>query len=321
VLSNTVKPVLFSPENVVEVEALIEMLKVVMESDRIDRKPAGICQFSPSSPLFWNEGTIKGFIRIVEEGFPCTILPGPLAGATSPYTLSSNLVQRNCEVLSGVAIAYLVKEGTPLLNYNGGGQFDMMSITGVLGTPEVNLIAIAGTQLADYYGIPTHACVPCSDSHCMDMQLGIENMLLTLTGMASGTDLLVNAGMYATGETASFEQLVMDDEIFRIARRLVKGFEVNKETMCLDAIKSVGPEGNFLTDEMTLKNLRSGEWSGSDIFTREKYESWMRKGGKTVIEKAADKVECVNKLEDVPLESGKRKLLDEIIVDFEKRHS
>jgi trimethylamine--corrinoid protein Co-methyltransferase len=319
VISNTVKPVLFSPENAAEVEALIEMIKAIMGSERIDKDPVGICQFSPSSPLFWNEGTIKGFIRIVEEGFPCTILPGPLAGATSPYTLSSNLVQRNCEVLSGVVIAHLINRKAPLLSYNGGGQFDMMSLTGVLGTPEVTLISIAGTQLAQHYGIPTHGCVPCSDSHCMDMQLGIENMLLTLAGMACGTDLLVNAGMYATGETASYEQLVMDNEIIRIARRMVRGFDVNKETMSVKSIKKAGPRGNFLTDITTLINLRSGEWSESEIFTRQKYESWIRKGGKTAMEKANDISDRIKKMDDFPIENDKRKLIDEIIADFEKR--
>ncbi len=46
---------------------------------------------------------------------------------------------------------------------------------------------------------------------------------MKLSNMVSGTDLLVNAGMYAAGETASYEQLVMEDEIFRVVRRLVKG--------------------------------------------------------------------------------------------------
>jgi trimethylamine--corrinoid protein Co-methyltransferase len=229
VLSNTLKPVLFSPENDTEVSALIEMIRIMVDSQRIDHNPIGTCQFSPSSPLFWNEGTIKGFMKIAEEEFPCTILPGSLAGATSPCTLASNLVRKNCEVLSGVVIAQLINRGTPLLCYNGGGQFSMRSLTALLGTPEVTLIMTAGTQLARYYKLPTHACMPCSDAHCLDQQLGIENMMLILSGILCRTDLLVNAGMFATGETSSLEQLVIDNEIMHMVRRYADGFTVDKE--------------------------------------------------------------------------------------------
>jgi trimethylamine--corrinoid protein Co-methyltransferase len=82
VLNSTGKPVLFAPENDQEMSSIIEILRVVTGSDKLYKTPIGICQFSPSSPLFWNEGTIKGFMMVAEQGLPCTILPGPLAGAT-----------------------------------------------------------------------------------------------------------------------------------------------------------------------------------------------------------------------------------------------
>ncbi|MEW5815460.1 MAG: trimethylamine methyltransferase family protein [Spirochaetota bacterium] len=155
---------------------------------------------------------MKGLIRMVTEGFPCTILSGPLAGTTSSYTIASNVIQWNAEALSGLVISQLVNKRAPLLVYIGGGQFDMRSLTALLGTPEVALMIIAGAQLARFYGIPSHACIPCSDSHCLDQQLGIENMMLILVGLLCRTDLMVNAGMFATGETAAFEQLVIDND-------------------------------------------------------------------------------------------------------------
>jgi trimethylamine--corrinoid protein Co-methyltransferase len=318
VLCNTVKPILFSPESDREAEAILAMLRVVSGGMRAGDKPIGICQFSPSSPLFWNEATVEGFVRVAREGLPCTILPGPLAGATSPYSLAANLVQKNCEVLSGVVIAQLVNPGTPLLSYNGGGQFDMSSLTALLGTPEVALIIIAGSQLARYYGLPTHACIPTSDSHELDEQLGMENALQVIAGILGGSDLLVNAGMFATGETAAFEQLVLDDELFKLARRMAQGIRVDAEHLCLESFRRAGPMGNFLEDPSTLRFLRSGEWSGSPTFTREKYENWKAKGSKSVVEKAAEAVEILKRREDVGLEPDKKREIAAVIRRFEQ---
>jgi trimethylamine--corrinoid protein Co-methyltransferase len=215
-------------------------------------------------------------------------------------------------------IAQLLNPGTPLLSYNGGGQFDMSSLTALLGTPEVTLILIAGSQLARYYHLPTHACIPDSDSHALDEQLGMENMLHVLAGILGGSDLMVNAGMFATGETAAFEQLVLDDELFRLARRLAQGISVDLEHLCLDSFRRVGPMGHYLEDPATIKYLRSGEWSTSAVFTREKYENWRAKGSKSVVEKAADMAEILKRREDVILEPGKRREIAAIIRGFEQ---
>ena len=318
VISNTVKPILFSPENDRELAAILEMLKVVSDGERVSERPIAICQYSPSSPLFWSEGAVKGFVKVVKEGLPCTILPGPLAGATSPYSLAANLIQKNCEVLSGVVIAQLIHPGAPLLCYNGGGQFDMRSMTALLGTPEVTLILIAGSQLAHYYGLPTHACIPDSDSHELDEQLGMENMLHVLAGTLGGSDLMVNAGMFATGETAALQQLVLDNDLIKVARRMAQGMSVDLEHVCLDSFRRVGPMGNYLEDESTLKFLRSEEWSISQIFTREKYENWKEKGAKSVVQKAADQVQVLMRRDDVPLEPDKRREIEAIIRSFEQ---
>jgi trimethylamine--corrinoid protein Co-methyltransferase len=320
VLDSTDKPVLFSPENDQEMSSIIEILRVVTGSDDLYHAPVGICQFSPSSPLFWNEGTIKGFMMVAEQGLPCTILPGPLAGATSPYTLASTLVQRNCEVLSAVVIAQLLRPGTPLLCYNGGGQFDMQSSSAVLASPEVALMIMAGNQLARHYHLPTHACIPTSDSHCLDEQLGLENMLLMLAGVLSATDLLVNAGMFATGQTAAFEQLAIDHETIRMVKRIMEGVRVDEDHLCLDAIKTVGPMGNYLDHESTLSFLRSGEWWRFELLSRQPYESWIAQGRKTMAERAERWLERIRSEPAFLLNEEQRKRIAEIIREHELKH-
>jgi len=321
VLNNTIKPILFSPEKNIEIESIIEMIKIVVDNDNINIKPIGICQFSPSSPLFWNAETIDGFIKIAKEGFPCTILPGPIMGATAPYTIAGELVQKNCEILSGVVVAQLVNKGTPLLYCNSGVQFDMKSAAAIFSTPECFIISVAGTQLAQYYNIPTHGCIPTSDSHDHDEQLGFENMLSYLSGFESGTDLVVNAGMFSSGKVSSFEQLIIDNEIIKVVRKYLRGVEINSETMAIDAIKRIGPMGNFLSDESTLKSLRNGKFSESDIINRKEHQVWLNDGSRTIVENAAEKVKRMLKSIDAPvLEEGKKKKISKIISEFEKKY-
>lgn len=321
VLNNTTKPIMFSTEKDVEVEAIIEMLKIVMDSEKINVKPIGICEISPSSPLNWIPETINGFINVAKEGFPCLILPGPLSGATAPYSICGTVIQKNCEILSGVVIAQLFNKGTPLLYYSGAGVIDMKTGIALLGTPESYLVNIASTQIARYYKIPTHNCTPCSDANNLDEQLGFDNMLSYISGFLSNTDLLVNAGMFSTGETTSFEQLIIDNEMINMVRRYIRGIEVNKESMTLDSIKRIGPGGSYLADELTIKNLRSTEFSQGNILVRKKYERWLKDGGKSIVENAEKEIKRILKNEeDVSLEENKREKIGRVISNYENKY-
>lgn len=318
VLDSTTKPILFAPENDGETRAIVEVLEVATGEPAIGPRPTGICQFSPSSPLFWNEATLRGFLRMAGQGFPCTILPGPLAGATSPYTLAANLVQKNCEALAALVLAQLARPGTPLLVYNAGGQFDMRSQTAVFGSPEVTLILLAGTQLARYYGLPTHGCFPSSDSHCLDEQLGIENAVQLLACLFAGVDLMVNAGMFAAGQTFCPEQLVIDNDLFALVRRIARGITVDAQHLCQEAFQRVGPGGSFLEDPSTIANLRSGEWSELRVLERQGFERWRQEGSPTVVQRARRIVEELEGREPAVLDDDKRRRIRRILADYER---
>jgi len=318
VVNNTSKPILFSCEDEIELSGILDIIRTASDSQDLGSRPPAIAQFSPSSPLYWNEGTIKGFIRVVEEGLPCTVLPGVIAGATGPYTLAGTLAQKNAEALSGVVIAQLIRKGAPVLLANGAAKFDMRTQNAVFGSAEGSLLDLAGTQMLNHYGIPSHACVPTSDSHCLGQQIGIENMKSIFTNIVCHTSLIVNAGMFAGGQTAAFEQLVIDNEIVRVSRRLMQGVEVTKEKLALESVFSVGPKGNFLVEPATLVNLRSGEWIESEIFVREAYDIWRGRGGKTITERAAEVVEQLRSKKDLSLEQDKQERIRNIIDRFEK---
>ena len=53
-------------------------------------------------------------------------------------------------------------------------------------------------------------------------------------------------GMLEMGQLSSFSQMVMDDEIAAMVKRVVQGIDINDELMAVDLIKKVGISGNFL---------------------------------------------------------------------------
>jgi len=59
----------------------------------------------------------------------------------------------------------------------------------------------------------------------------------------------------------------------------------------LDVIAEVGPDGQFLNTEHTLKHYRE-RWYPR-LFERATYDAWVEKGGKSLVERAAEKVEIV----------------------------
>jgi len=111
-------------------------------------------------------------------------------------------------------------------------------------------------------------------------------------------------GMLELGITFDLTQLVIDNEIARMVRIAIKGIEVNDETIALEAIKQVGPGGNFLSAEHTLKHMK--EQSHSKLIDRKMRESWESSGSKDMVERAHEELLSIlknHKPEPLPAET------------------
>jgi trimethylamine--corrinoid protein Co-methyltransferase len=91
--------------------------------------------------------------------------------------------------------------------------------------------------------------------------------------------------------TGSLAQLVICDEILSWLGHFVRGLEINDETLALDLIDEVGPDGQFLDSDHTLQHFRE-LWYPS-LFDRNNYDGWLAKGGTTLAERAAKRVEAI----------------------------
>ena len=316
VIENSEKPVFFSTDSKKVNKACIEMLKAAFAGD-LQNQVYGITQLSPTSPLFWEEGVLDAIMDTVETGVPIAILPEPNAGISSPYTLAGLLTMNNAECLSGLAMIQMLKPSTKVMYANSWTTADMKSGAALVGSTETTICRIAAAQLAHFYNVPSHTTAPNSDNHAHDEQNAWEKTFSTFCAVGAGHDLIVNCGMFATGMTCSNEQLLMDEEISAMSKRIAAGLNITEDTIAADLIKKIGPQGEtYLVTDHTMKWLYSDEYLKPRLSVRGPRALWEQKGAKDTYQLAREKIEQYAKFQPQALTYDIQTKLAEIIAAF-----
>jgi len=124
-------------------------------------------------------------------------------------------------------------------------------------------------------------------------------------------------GMLELGITFDLTQLVMDNEMAKMISRAVKGISINDESIGLDVIEQVGPGGNFLSTEHTLRHMR--EQSHSKLIDRRMWQPWQISGSKNMAERAHEELLSILKNHKPdPLPAGVLSTLHSIVENAEK---
>ena len=84
--------------------------------------------------------------------------------------------------------------------------------------------------------------------------------------------------MLELGLTFDFGQMVIDNEIARMNRRVLEGIRTDPTTLGLDSIRRVGSDGNFLREKQT-RELAAREQSRARLIDRRMRGAWLKAGG------------------------------------------
>lgn len=123
--------------------------------------------------------------------------------------------------------------------------------------------------------------------------------------------------MLEMGLTMSYEQLLIDQEIVKMIRRILQGITVNKDTIGLDVIKAVGASGNYLSQRHTLKYMRS-ELSTTNLINRRMRDNWLNAGGKDMAAVANEQaIQILENYKATPLPADVRKKIRDIVEEGE----
>jgi trimethylamine--corrinoid protein Co-methyltransferase len=287
-------------------------------SEALAARPMVIGIVNPNSPLVWDELMVETLVACAEAGQPVAITPFLLAGASAPVTLAAGLSLLVAETLAGVAMAQLVRPGTPCVLgcfFNG---VDMRSGGPSLGLPESVLTTLAGGQIARRYGLPLRGGGGLCSAIPLDAQAATESAMSLWATYLAGCDLVVHsAGWLEGGLVASYEKLAIDLEVIRMFERLREGLVVDDESLAFDTIAEVGPGGLFLAHEHTLARFRTDVFM-SPLFRSQAYPTWQKLGSPTAEDVATDEWK---KLLESYVDPGIDDAVDAELRDFVDRRS
>lgn len=258
------------------------------DADRLRERPFVSVITNPISPLTIDGKSLGVLQFCCRHGIPVTCAPAPVAGATAPATLAGTLVQMHAEALAGVAIAQVFAPGAKIIYGAVPTAMDLRYMELTMGSPEMAMMNAAAVQLAKLYNLPIYASAGVSESKTSDIQAGIEKALSQLLVAMAGADCVhLAAGMLDSGNSVSYEQYAIDDEIIGSVCRVLRGIKVGEETLASQVIEKVGPGGHFVLEDHTVEHMMH-EFFYPALAVRMNFDVWERQGRPSMLIRAKE---------------------------------
>jgi trimethylamine--corrinoid protein Co-methyltransferase len=112
--------------------------------------------------------------------------------------------------------------------------------------------------MAHHWGIPAlGACYGTDSTVAGTWQSAAEPALDTFLAGLTSPEIVTGMGLARTYTRLFPEQIILDDDLYQRARAYLTCFDVNEETLALEAIRAVGPGGHFLGQKHTREHMRT----------------------------------------------------------------
>lgn len=291
-LNRTRKHVMGGVYTVEGVRNVIKMAEIIAGSPgKLRDRPFISMVTCVISPLTLDETYAQLTMEAARNRIPVVVPSEPLCGATAPMTLAGNLVIQNVDSLAGVMLAQMTSSGTPTLYGCISSITDLRDMKYLSGAVEMGLMNAAAAQMARFYDLPIYVTAGMSDSKVNDAQAGYESAITNLmVALAGGNFIHDAAGFLEFCMTASYDKLVIDNEIIGMVMRAVDGIKVNDDTLAFDLIKKAGPGGHFISARHTRRHMRT-ELYKPRLSDRETRDRWRDEGEKDIRQRAAGKAQ------------------------------
>lgn len=289
--NNTIKHVMGGCDNLEGVRQVWKLASLIAGGEnRLREKPFFSVITNPVSPLTIGPNAANILSFCATHGIPVTCASAPIAGATSPATLAGTLAQMHAEALAGVAIAQLFAPGAKVLYGAVPATMDLRNMDFAMGAAEMGMMSASAVQLAKLYHLPIRASAGVTEAKKPDIQSGVEKSFSNLTVAMAGADcILLAAGMLDSGNSISYEQYAIDNEIIGMVYRVLSGIRVNKDTLSLDVIEQASHVGNYVMEEHTVKHMIE-EFFYPSLSVRCNFDIWEERGHPDMLSRANDLV-------------------------------
>jgi trimethylamine---corrinoid protein Co-methyltransferase len=274
-----------SMKDATEARALLRMAEAVAGgAAELHERPAFSVILGTVSPLHQERFGMDLAITLAEAGVATMLYPMPILGATSPVTPAGAAVVGAAEILAAITAVQLACPGAKLIHAGGPTSLYMRTGSYFANVPEALVLRALQGQMARYWGLPAGLGWGGTKAKLPDAQAAYENTLGLIVELMSGADFLFGAGLLDSVQIMSLEELVIADEVFGMATRLLRGVTVDREHLAVDLIKKLGFRGDYLFEQHTREHVR-GLWQAR-LGETGNYDSWKNAGSPRLEDKA-----------------------------------
>jgi trimethylamine--corrinoid protein Co-methyltransferase len=286
-LQESTKPIVYVGLDALSTVHATEMASMVAGGlEQLQRYPFVVNYVNVVSAFRHNEQSVRRLLYAAERNLPSIYAPSKSRGTMAPITVAGALALGNAGQLAGLVLSQLKREGSPLLRSKPGGDgLDMRTMISLYAAPDGGPF---GWDLAHHYGIPTFGFAGASDAKVFDAQAAAEVALTLFDNMLNGANLIHDIGYLDCATTGSLELVAFCDEIIGWLRRYFRRMVINEDTLALDLIHEIGPDGHFVDARHTLRHIRD-DWAPV-LLDRQHYSGWAAKGSTTLHERANQRV-------------------------------
>jgi trimethylamine--corrinoid protein Co-methyltransferase len=319
-LANTSKPIVAWANTPATFTDIYKMAVAVAGSESALREKPIFALFTTyESPLKLADSSIATLMQAAEGGIPSVCLGGPTVGLESPFTGAAALVLHLASALAALTIVQLHVPGASMAIGGLPSMMDLRTARPAYGSPEASLHSAAAVDLARHLGIPFMGTAGASEAKRVDAQAGAEAALQVMLSSLSGASLVHDVGFLDCADIGSLTYLVLVDEIIGMAARVMRGVQVNAETIMLDLIEEVGPGGLYLSQARSAALCRKEAWVPT-VLDRNPYNVWERKGSQITEELANAKLKKILEThQPKPLQPEAVEKIERILIAAEAR--
>ncbi len=255
-------------------------------ADELRRRPLVSLIACPVDPLGNDAVSLEAALVCAAAGVPCGVLSLTLGCGTAPASLAGNLVVNAAAVLADLVLLEIASPGAPVFFAGAPSVMDLRSGGYTGGGPEDDVLAAAATQLGHSFGLPVNMGTMATGAKEPGWQAAVDDALSTAASVLAGADMMSGCGLLDGSRTLSYPHLIMETEVYRIVQRLAEGIVVDDETLALDAIRRVGPNGTYLAERHTRRH--AGEIWRPAVWDRTPYDAWLAGGRRGALEAARE---------------------------------
>jgi trimethylamine--corrinoid protein Co-methyltransferase len=239
----------------------VEMARVIAaDSATLRQRPPMSLLVCTIAPLAQDEEGIEAALAFAEAGLPVGFMSMAATGLSAPATIPGTIAVGDAEIVSAMILVQMAYPGAPTYYSLMPGVMHPTTGDFMGSTWEADLFYAGGVELAHMWGVPTLAGVgTVAATSSWESACGTTSSMLlcALCGAETGSGLGLREGCTLLAP----EALVLDSELYHLARMQSAGLDTSREALALDVIRAVGPRGHFLFQDHTRRKFRELQFS------------------------------------------------------------